>query len=178
MTQRSTTQHAHPRRATLSNVLAHLLHLLVFFNDKVVVLKTHLTVAGNVRVCIRDWLHHLMERRRRLNEFRQRNRLLLISSRGARWLLHIQRPSSLLRQHSVDLSEAANRHALLVQSVPSRAGHFQSNHVNLHIRSTLAVHGIPLAQDNRRARRRHLRADSDLCACKGITKRCLSNSSA
>lgn len=46
----------------------HLLHLHVLFLNEVVVPQTHLAVACNVRVSVRDGLHKLVKSRGRLDE--------------------------------------------------------------------------------------------------------------
>ena len=41
----------------------YLLHLLVLLNDQILVLETHLAVAGGVRVSVRNRLNELKEAR-------------------------------------------------------------------------------------------------------------------
>lgn len=41
----------------------YLLHLLVLLNDQILVLETHLAVAGGVRVCVRNRLNELKKAR-------------------------------------------------------------------------------------------------------------------
>lgn len=61
LVQSPTTKEVAHCRAPIGDT--YLLHLLVLLNDQILVLETHLAVAGGVRVSVRNRLNELKEAR-------------------------------------------------------------------------------------------------------------------